>query len=1015
MPINFAVKLIATVAIEALQVGLQASKHTYGPRLSETQITTAEYGTPLPRLLGERRVSGQIVWSKDLDIVDHTTKAKGGGKQTNQSALWTGGVALTDCRGSVGPLDKVLKIWLDETLAYDATGTGPISYSSSLGIDLAAVMRIYYGTDDQAVDPAYADYCEGRYGPDSATAFRGTGMLVFDRLPLDNFGNRPPQISALVVSAAADAYPYEELTTQQNTSAGFAFSPSGNWMAYWVNGHIEWWDIATRTNIGFSPSAGTAAGFPNNMSLSKDGTAWFFGDVLDGLGVDKKLFSVTPGGAPVGILSDTANNFPDITRALDRADGSVTVLTTFESRAGYLDQGFEVPTVDSMRDACIDDDDTVWQLFQPTGASSSFSIVNYATGTGTSFTGTSRSDVSSARICFCASTQSFFVYTDGHFYIIDKATMAVTSSGAAGWSGVPSLPAQSPERSSFWVGFSEYSLADGSLIRTLDQDSWVSPSSYGSKAFDPVNNAIWARKSTGSILRVLYVDRVSNAGTTDGAIVSAMCADAGLLDRDTALLTHPVAGYSWTRGDVKSQMEPVLDINDSDACPHDFTLKFRPRGSSPAGTIATADFAKNGDNARYKITEKQDTDLPKILRVNFADTQFDQETNNVLSPLPVDAVDCQRDATLDLTTYADTPDGAQQKADRYMRRTWNGKDGLESSLTAQELAIEPGDVKTVNLDGIEWNVRLDKQTFVGGRIDCTWVRDEPGIATLNSSTAGPVMGARDPEVIVIPAPVRGFIIDAPYREDSDQDVRPSLYSGAGAYGGLAFPGATIWEESGVGTGAAYDQLLATVSSGATWGICTTTLADVPSPWLWDRGNTLTVTLQSGSLTSVTEADIDADPTLNLILVGQQGAWEYVNFTTATLVSGSTYTLSGFKRGRRGTEWACSGHTSGEAFVLASALDVDELGSDDIGDSLSFKAQSLGRSLDSVPAIASTRSLLRRSSPMRRRASRGRMMEPTSPPRLLGARAWAAHGSAEQQFRSMKPARRTRSTFTTAQP
>jgi hypothetical protein len=33
MPINFAVKLIATVALEALQMGLQASKHTYGPRL----------------------------------------------------------------------------------------------------------------------------------------------------------------------------------------------------------------------------------------------------------------------------------------------------------------------------------------------------------------------------------------------------------------------------------------------------------------------------------------------------------------------------------------------------------------------------------------------------------------------------------------------------------------------------------------------------------------------------------------------------------------------------------------------------------------------------------------------------------------------------------------------------------------------------------------------------------------------------------------------------------------------
>jgi hypothetical protein len=76
-------------------------------------------------------------------------------------------------------------------------------------------MRIYLGTNDQAVDPAYSDYCEERYGPNSAPAFRGTSMLVFDRMPLDNFGNRPPQISALVVSAAADAFPYEAFSAPE--------------------------------------------------------------------------------------------------------------------------------------------------------------------------------------------------------------------------------------------------------------------------------------------------------------------------------------------------------------------------------------------------------------------------------------------------------------------------------------------------------------------------------------------------------------------------------------------------------------------------------------------------------------------------------------------------------------------------------------------------------------------------------------------------------------------------------
>jgi hypothetical protein len=943
MPINFAVKLIATVALEAMQMGLQASKHTYGPRLSETQMTTADYGTPLPRFKGERRFAGQIVWSRDLEIVDHTTKVKGGGKQTNQSALWTGGVAFSDCRGAVGPIDKVLKIWLDETLAYDA-GVGPISYASSLGFDLASVMRIYLGTDDQAVDPAYADYCEERYGPNSAPAFRGTAMLVFDRMPLDNFGNRAPQISVLAVSSASDAFPFERKDTDQSTDGLFAFSPNGGgWMAYYDQaGQIEWWDAPTRTLIGNSPAPGLLSSTVTNASLLSDGTAYIAGDTFDG-GV---LAMTSPLGEPVVTLfTGGASDFVEKVRAFS----SSAVYTIYQDHTGYALGTDHVSHTLGLRDCGEAADGSIVGVFQPDGSSSSYTIEHLAGGSlsGT-FTATSRSDRSAATICHVAASGHFFVTMNGHFYLHDDSDLSLIASGTISV-GTGDREAKNPNATSFWGSYSEYSLADGSLIRTVDPNDWLSTSAHSQK-YDPVNVAIWERRASGSPpLEILYLDRAANAGVTLGTIISAMCTDAGLEDRDTSLLTQRVLGYSWTRGDVKSQMEPLLDIHDVDACPHDFTLKFLPRGSAPSGTIITADFAKNGENPRYKTVEAQDTDLPKLLRVNFSDTGFDQQTNNILSPLPVDVVDSQNDVVIDLTTSADTPTGAQQKGDRYMRRTWNGRDRVELSLTARYRDIEPGVVMTLDLDGIQWNAKLEKQSFVGGRMDCTFRRDETALATLNSSTTGPEMEARDPEVISIPPPIKGFIVDAPYRADSDDDVRPLLYDGAGAYGQLAFTSAAIWEETGAGASAAYDQLFATVSTGATWGTCSGTLGDVPSPWLWDRGNTLTVSLQAGSLTSVSEDDIGNDPTLNLILIGRPGAWEYVNFTTATLVSGSTYTLSGFKRGRRGTEWACGGHAAGEAFVLASSLDADELGTDDVGGSLSFKAQALGRSLDAAPA------------------------------------------------------------------
>jgi hypothetical protein len=962
MPINFAVKLIATVALEAMQMGLQASKHTYGPRLSETSMTTADYGTPLPEFLGERRFAGQIVWSRDLEIVDHTSKAKGGGKQTNQSALWTGGVAFANVRG--GPaVDKILKIWLDETLAYDATGTGPISYASSLGVDLKSVMRIYLGTEDQMPDPAYVDYCEERYGPDSAPAFRGTGMLVFDRMPLDNFGNRPPQISILAVTAADPAYPYQQVDSSTDVSGGGFAVTSGGWMARWdTNGSIAWIDAPTRTELAVSNPAsgdGPGAGTVSNAALSKDGTAFYYGTTLfDGF---NHLYETPPAGVTTmgPAIGDASHRDPGPCRVFDFSDGTRQIYGGVNWTLGgyYLGEAL-VTDSQAALDFCLDDNEIVWGLFEPSGSSSNFEL-RTLTGAAESFTvtGAARAGAGTAYFCYVAPQRHFYVLSDGHWYLIDRDTGAIKDSGTQSYTtrsewNSGRLQQNPGTQTSFWSAMTEISLEDGSTIRTLTSSNWL-VESLSDPAFEPVNNAIVSWNNTGGRhVTFRFVDRVSNAGTTLGAIVSKMCDTAGLVDRDTSLLTQPVQGYSWTRGDAKSQMEPLLDIHDVDACPHDFGVTFKPRGTAPSGTIVTADFAKNGENARYSTKEMQDTDLPKLLRVNFADTAFDQQTNNILAPLPADVVDSQQDVLIDLTTCADTAAGAQQKGDRYMRRQWNGKDSVELSLTAQSLALEPGDVTTLDLDGIQWNAKLEKQSFIGSRMDCTFRRDEAAIAVLNSTTTGPEMGARDPEVIAIPAPVRGFVIDAPYRQDSDEDVRPLLYSAAGAYAQLAFPGASIWEETGIGADAAFDQLFATISSGATWGTCSAALATVSSPWLWDRGNSLTVTLQSGMLTSVSEAAIDADPTLNLILIWNPatGTVEYINFTTATLNGDGTYTLSGFKRGRRGTEWACGEHTTGELWILPSSLDVDEMGTDDVGGTLAFKAQALGRSLDATPEI-----------------------------------------------------------------
>lgn len=945
MPINFAVKLAATVAVEAVSVGLQASQRTKGPRLDELTVTTAEYGTPLPRFLGERVFACPVFHAEDLKEVKKTTKVKGGGKQTAYHYLATFACAIAD-----NEIEKILKIWFDEKLVYDATGTGPISYASSLGVDLNSVMRIYLGTEDQMPDPRYTAWCEDRYGADSAPAYRGVSYLFFEELPVDNFGNRIPQIKVLAVSAADTAYPWQTVA-KSGALGGEALSHDGARLYFVSNTDFQVMDVPSRTRIVKNTLSN---GISSPWALTSDAIYGF------GWGTDNFYRVGLDGGEAT-----------DVGTTIDRPGwtgcayaGGLILAYPGSFTGNYVG----VFSVDTLTSTATNHKPTHYftniegaAVAVGTTSGNVLSIAVPATSATAILIDTSAYGSSGPAYGFDNGLGQYVVRQGAHRYLIDKTAFTITFHAV----DVVNPPTQyeaftatKPGTKTFWNGVVEYNSSDLSIIRTIHRLDWAVTLPSGcfettGALYDPVNDALisiynGSGDKQGLIWR--YIDRASNGGTTLGAIVSKMCDAASLTDRDTSALTQSVAGYSWTRGDVKSQMEPVLDIHDIDARPHDFTIQFLPRGSAPAGTISTGEFAKNGDGARYNIKEKQDTDLPKLLRVNFADTGFDQQTNNVLSPLPADVVDSQRDNVIDLTTYADTPTGAQQKADRYMRREWNSRETIANSLTEQKLAMEPGDITTLSLDGIGQNARLTKQTLVGTRIDCEFVRDEIAFAAINSTTTGPTMDARDPETIMIPAPIRGFVIDAPLREDSDADVRPLLYAAAGSYPGLTYPGSVIYEATGAGSSLAYDQLFATLSSGATWGTCSDTLSDAASPWLWDRGNTLTVSLQSGSLTSVSESDVDADPSLNLLLVGRPGNWEYVNFTTATLNGDGSYTLSGFKRGRRGTEWACALHSAGEAFVLANALVAEVMGVGDVGASLSFKAQSIGRAVDATPAI-----------------------------------------------------------------
>ncbi|NBN78459.1 hypothetical protein GWI72_09285 [Microvirga tunisiensis] len=144
-------------------------------RLADLSVQASTEGAPIPFVYGRARLAGQVIWATRFEEVvsEESAGGKGGGpKLRNYSYFASFAVALCE-----GPIARVGRIWADGKL-----------------IDRSAIThRVYPGSPDQGVDPLIAAV-QG-----AAPAYRDTAHVVFERLPLEPFGNRLPQLTFEVV------------------------------------------------------------------------------------------------------------------------------------------------------------------------------------------------------------------------------------------------------------------------------------------------------------------------------------------------------------------------------------------------------------------------------------------------------------------------------------------------------------------------------------------------------------------------------------------------------------------------------------------------------------------------------------------------------------------------------------------------------------------------------------------------------------------------------------------------
>lgn len=190
LAIGFAVSYLSELIAPSAKINQQ------GTRLSDLSAPKSSYGAGIPRCYGSVRLAANLIWSRNIRESVSTQpisggKGGGGGGGTSTTYSYNGTFAVLLCEGEIVGIKR---IWLNSKLVYNISTDADLdTYLSS--IDFSNKMRIYNGSSSQVQDSLIT----ATEGTLNTPAYRGRSYIVFDDLPLEEWGNRLPAVSCEVV------------------------------------------------------------------------------------------------------------------------------------------------------------------------------------------------------------------------------------------------------------------------------------------------------------------------------------------------------------------------------------------------------------------------------------------------------------------------------------------------------------------------------------------------------------------------------------------------------------------------------------------------------------------------------------------------------------------------------------------------------------------------------------------------------------------------------------------------
>jgi hypothetical protein len=371
------------------------------------------------------------------------------------------------------------------------------------------------------------------------------------------------------------------------------------------------------------------------------------------------------------------------------------------------------------------------------------------------------------------------------------------------------------------------------------------------------------------------------------ALTAAIMHDAGFIDFSVDGLHGVVDGFVIDRiMPPRAALEPLMLAGFFDAVESDGLIRFAQYGDAAATQLAPDMLAVGDDSASpgWKLTRAQETELPAALKLTYIDGGAEYRQAAVEARRL--AGGSQRVVTAALPMVL-TQVEAQRIADLWLQKTWEERERGDFTLPPGLIALEPGDILSLDLGHRIARYRISG-IVDGDMREVSGVSDMPG---LFAPSDAPPRGGQpaSPQDYGLPLAV---FLDLPLVTGNETPHAPRIAVAADPWPG----GIALYRQDG--TGATLDRV---VTAEATLGRTANALASGPAS-RWDEANDLMVTLASGTLSSATERTV-LDGANLAALETPDGTWEVIQFREAELVAPATWLLRGLLRGQAGTEAA----------------------------------------------------------------------------------------------------------------